>query len=148
MTASLDKLHSFNEPPPPAWTPQTVGWYCLFAIVTVAMLWMVVRAIRLWRANRYRREALRELATLDVKDLSALLKRTALSAWPRETVASLSGTSWLNFLDNAIKERSFQDSPGNRIEELAFNPVNLSTRDESTLRKLAGDWIRRHRVRA
>jgi hypothetical protein len=151
MTAhpqNLDKLHDFYQPPPPAWTPQTIGWYVLFAIVGLWVLWMIVHSMRRWLANRYRREALHELTLLSPDQFSILLKRTALAAWPREKVASLSGEAWLTFLSDSANNTLFHHAPGNRIEEIALRPVDLSNEDEQELRKLAAEWIRRHRVQA
>jgi hypothetical protein len=146
MTAPLDKLHDFYQPPPPSWTPQTIGWYVVFAIVGLLALWMTIHTLRRWLANRYRREALRELALLQPDQFSTLLKRTALSAWPREKVASLSGEAWLNFLNETADSSIFQRTPGNRIEEVALRPATLSGNDEQELRRLTAEWIRRHRV--
>lgn len=146
MTAPLDKLHDFYQPPPPAWTPQTIGWYVVFATIALLAMWMAIHSLRKWLANRYRREALRELALLQPEEFSTLLKRTALSAWPREKVASLSGEAWLNFLNESAKNNSFQQAPGNRIEEIALRSQTLSSEDEQTLRKVTAAWIRRHRV--
>lgn len=148
MTAPLETLHGFYEPTPPAWTPQTVGWYCVLAIAAIAALWMLVRSARKWKHNRYRREALAALNTVPVEELSALLKRTALSAWPRETIATLSGPEWLRFLDGALGGGGFLNAPGNRIEDLAFKSTNLSSEEEKLLRDLTAQWIRSHRVRA
>jgi hypothetical protein len=146
MTASLDKLHDFYQPPPPAWTPQTIGWYVVFAVIALLAMWMTIHSLRRWLANRYRREALRELALLQPEQFSTLLKRTALSAWPRDKVASLSGEAWLNFLNESAKNNSFHQTPGNRIEEIALRSQTLSGEDEQTLRKITAEWIRRHRV--
>jgi hypothetical protein len=148
MTNPLDSLHDFYAPEPPAWMPQTIGWYCVFASAVIAALWLVVHEVRKWRLNRYRREALKELETLKVVELSALLKRTALSAWPREAVASLSGMEWLNFLDETVRGGEFLVAPGNQIENLAFLKANLNAEDERQLRGLTAKWIRSHRVRA
>lgn len=148
MTASLDKLHDFYQPPPPAWTPQTAGWYVVFAIAGLFVLWMAIHFARKWFANRYRREALRELALLPTDQFSTLLKRTALVAWPRQTVASLSGAAWLEFLNKDVGGDMFERGPGNCIEEIALRPTLLSSEDEQELRRLAADWIRRHRVQA
>ncbi len=79
---------------------------------------------------------------------SALIKRTALAAWPREQVASLSGDDWLNFLNQTAKTESFQTAPGNRIEELALRTSDTSAEDEQALRAIIANWIRRHRVQA
>ncbi len=146
--ALLDNLHDFYQPPPPAWTPQTIGWYFLFAIAGLLLLWAVAHLIRAWLANRYRREALNELALLPPEQFSALLKRTALTAWPREKVASLNGPPWVTFLDASTRAPLFQTAPANRIEELALKPANLSSEDEEALRQTVATWIRRHRVQA
>jgi hypothetical protein len=148
MTAPLDKLHDFYQPPPPTWTPQTLGWCIVFAIAGLILLWIIVHGIRRWLRDRYRREALRELALLQPRQFSALLKRTALTAWPREKVASLNGEAWLHFLDTSAKTDHFLNSPGSRLEEIALQPGTVSDEEEQQLRKLAAEWIRRHRVQA
>lgn len=148
MTAPLDQLHDFYQPPPPAWTPQTTGWYVLFGIIGLLLLWMIVHATRRWLANRYRREALRELVNLPPDQFSALLKRVALTAWPRERVASLSGDAWLKFLSESANDHLFLNAPGNRIEEIALRAATVSSEDEQALRKTTAEWIRRHRVQA
>ena len=148
MSGPLDKLHDFYQPAPPAWTPQTIGWYVIFAITGLAGLWFVFRGVRRWLRDRYRREALHELALLPVEQFSTLLKRTALTAWPREKVASLSGDAWLEFLNSTAKSDGFGHSPGNRLEEIALRQVMLSDDDERALRAIAAEWIRRHRVSA
>jgi|ERR1700733_3803401 Domain of unknown function (DUF4381) len=146
MSAPLDKLHDFYQPPPPAWTPQTVGWYILFAIAGLVVIWTAVPLVRGWFANRYRRAALQELALLPPSEFSALLKRTALAAWPRERVASLSGAEWLKFLNEAAGDETFHSPPADRIEEMALQSVTLSNEDEHALRGAVATWIRRHHV--
>ncbi len=146
MSSPLDNLHDFYQPPPPAWTPQTAGWYALFAIAAVVMIWSAIHFLRKWFANQYRRDALRELTVLHPNEFSALLKRTALAAWPREKVASLSGAAWLEFLDGALHEEVFHHSPANQIEELALRSQTLSNEDEQALRSTVATWIRRHHV--
>ncbi len=145
MTAPLDKLHDFCQPPPPSWRPQTIGWYVVFAIAALLVLWLAMHLVRRWLANRYRREALHELAQARPEQLSELLKRTALSAWSREKVASLSGAAWLKFLDDSARSHLFQSTPAGLLEEIALRPVSLSTEDESAVRKAAATWIKKHR---
>jgi hypothetical protein len=145
---ALDKLHDFYQPAPVSWTPHTVGWYIVFGMVALLLLWFAVREGRRWMRNRYRREALRELASTQPEQLSALLKRTALAAWPREQVASLSGDRWIGFLVESSAIHSFQETPGNRIESIALATTSLSPEERDHLRDLAVQWIRRHRVQA
>lgn len=148
MSAPLDTLHDFYQPPPPAWTPQTVGWYVIFALLAVLLLWLAVRCARRWKANAYRREALREVEQVPMEELSALLKRTALAAWPREKVAPLSGAVWLQFLSETTEARLFDSAPANRVEEIAIRTVTLSDTETEQIRRAAAEWIRRHRVHA
>lgn len=143
----LDNLHDFYQPAPPAWTPQTPAWYVLFGVLSLALLWLVVHLVRRWFADRYRREALRELPALPLEQLSSLLKRTALSVWPREKIASLSGTSWLNFLNDSADAKLFDQAPENLIEDVAIRPsaVQLSNGEERALRAASAMWIRKHK---
>jgi hypothetical protein len=145
---SLDKLHGFYQPPPVPWTPQTPGWYIVFGILALLIVWLTIRTIRHWRQNRYRREALRELISTSPEQLSGLLKRTALAAWPRQQVASLSGDKWIGFLAESSAMPAFRDNPGRLIEQIAFASASLSSEDEVVLRDLSARWIRRHRVQA
>lgn len=107
----MNGLADIVTPLPPSWLPQTVGWLVVGVVVLCGLLWLGWRLWRHWHANRYRRAALKELARLQaglaadqtarvgaLLALAELLKRTALAAWPRETVASLSGTGWRDFL--------------------------------------------------
>lgn len=146
MTAPLDKLHDFYQPSPPAWTPQTIGWYVVFVLFSLLIVWLIFHTVRHWMRNRYRREALRELAATSPDQFSTLLKRTALAAWPRERVASLNGEAWLTFLSDTAADGAFHHAPGSLIEDIALRSTLLSAADEQTLRQLTANWIRRHRV--
>ncbi|WP_427309479.1 DUF4381 domain-containing protein [Cupriavidus sp. H39] len=107
--ATLATLADLSVPPPPSWLPQTIGWPIAAGMLLLALAWAAWRAWRRYRANRYRREALAELAALPLETdpmrratalraMAALLKRTALAAWPRAQVASLTGGGWAEFL--------------------------------------------------
>ena len=107
---------------------------------------MGVRAWLRWRADGYRRAALRELCEAPDAELPALLKRTALAAWPRGAVASLSGDEWLRFLDRTGGKPVFEGGLGRSLTDLTWRPdrpVDPSSRD--ALRDAVRDWIRQHR---
>lgn len=83
--------------------PLAWGWWLVIAavIVTLALilLWLRKRKAHLAARN----EALNALAqTTSISDINALLKRAALSYFPRETVAGLTGERWLTFLDSQL----------------------------------------------
>ena len=132
-------------------------WASRIAIVAllVAAAGLVFQFVRHRRANRYRREALAELARLQragaapgqmLTQLSLLLRRTALAAFPREQVASLAGTAWLAFLDRTSSGRQFSEGDG-RV--LAGGPYQRTPPNDAELRSLAvltRQWIRGHHV--
>lgn len=144
----LAGLHGFYQPTPPSWAPQTWGWYVLFALLALAVLWLAWRVYAWWRRNRYRRYALRELADADIHAIPELLKRTALAAWPRETVASLSGSSWVTFLAETAGDKSCGKSFARALVDVDYRDTVVSPQDELNLRKAAEEWIRKHRVHA
>jgi hypothetical protein len=145
---ALDKLHGFYQPAPPSWMPQTMGWYVVFGLLLLLTLWAVWRAVARWRRNRYRREALRQVEHADVHAIPALLKRTALAAWPREQVASLSGEPWIDFLETHGGSGIISQEAGQWLLSLDYSGAALTPAEEQTVRQAASQWIRRHSVRA
>ena len=96
---SLDRLHDIVLPPAVSWWPPAPGWYVLSAVLLLATAWYGWWQLRCWRATAYRREALRELATLqDAAEMAQLLRRTALAVAPRDAVAAATGDAWLQWL--------------------------------------------------
>ncbi|MEZ2345556.1 DUF4381 domain-containing protein [Terriglobus sp. RCC_193] len=144
MRAPLDQLYDFYQPPLPSWRPQTVGSYVTLSILAILLTGLLVFLWHRWRRNRYRREALRALAHTDVRGISELLKRTALSAWPRTQVAALTGPAWLTFLNTSASQAPFDSSVANQLEVMAFSAAETSDEDESALRSAAALWIREH----
>jgi hypothetical protein len=128
--------------------PQTIGWYVVFGLLLLLAMWAVLRAVAHWRRNRYRREALRQMEHADVQAIPALLKRTALAAWPREQVASLSGEPWIHFLEMHGGNRVISKEAGQWLLALDYRGATLTAAEEQTVRQAASEWIRRHSVRA
>ena len=136
----------------PATWPARIALVLLFAGVIVAIL----QFVRQWRANRYRREALAELkkithgpaadATSDAlaMQLSLLVRRTALAAFPREQVASLSGAAWLAFLDRTLDGTEFSRGPGRWLASAPYARTGPNDSQRSALIEVTRRWIRGH----
>lgn len=139
----IDRLVEPPAPPPVSLMPQTWGWVVLAVLLALLAAWLVWRAVGRWRDGAYRRAALAELdaAGDDPAAIAAILRRTALAAWPREEVASLSGEEWLAFLDST-GDGGFAGGPG---AALLAGPYR-QTGPAPGLGDLAARWIRRHRV--
>lgn len=159
---SLDRLHDLVVPQPTSWWPPAPGWYWVLGFLLLAAIVIFVRLVLSWQRNRYRRDALSELKRKQlafddpnrrataIAWLAELLKRTALSAWPRETVASLTGSSWLSFLDQSANTKSFSEKHGDLLEAISYNPRaanSLSETETRELVRLARHWVKHHRVK-
>jgi hypothetical protein len=148
---SLDRLHDVIVPPPVPWWPPAPGWLVIgFLLVLVLVCWFI-RGVRHWQSNCYRREALKLLegAHDPVGELPTLIKRVALSVYPRGRVASLTGEQWLTFLDQTGRTDAFTKGSGRWIARLAYEPqliASLANAERRGLIAAVRDWITRHRV--
>ena len=149
---SLQNLNDIVVAGPVPWWPPAPGWYGVAAILLLLLGFMARRRWRRWRRDAYRRQALAELASIraerSMRRLPPLLKRTALSAWPRPQVASLNGRDWHRFLDESAAMKEFGGGAGQALDRLAYGgAADLAGDDEAVNAVLdaAERWIRRHR---
>lgn len=110
---SLSGLEDIVLPsPPPFWPPASGVW-----ILLVILLVGAAAAICYWytrrKENSYRRAGLVLLAAADsLYEVDIVLKRVSLAAFPRETVASLYGQQWTEFLDGTCSHCNFGSLTG------------------------------------
>jgi hypothetical protein len=154
---ALAGLHDVVAPPPVSWAPQTVGWAVLAGILVLLAAWLGWRAWRKARANRYRKVALAEIERVaeTLRDdpaaalaaVNEILKRAALTAWPRAEVASLAGPIWLEFLDSTSTGRDFRDGPGRALADRVYAPGGLPATEDGrrAFLDVVRRWVREHR---
>lgn len=142
-------LRDIHLPAPISWWPPAIGWW-LLAVALIVGTVLAVWLIRRWRRATPTKLALRELdylaqdAGLDpaekLRRLSILLRRTALSFYPREQVAGLTGEAWLLWLDSAFGAPRFSEGPGRWLAEAPYRPTPAA--DIEPLLDLCRDWIK------
>ena len=82
--ASLDNLRDIVESPPVSWWPLAPGWWVLLIALAIVTIIAVNRIWNQWKANAYRRSALKGLEMANsLAAIDGILKRTALAAYPR-----------------------------------------------------------------
>ncbi len=153
MKDPLAGLRDIHLPPPVSWWPPAPGWWLLAALVVLATAGALWWWRRRHRAGALRRAALTELGRIHerhrqsgddqrlVQDLSRLLRRVALSRWPRERVSGLTGRAWLAFLDQVMEDRPFEEGSGRVLAEAPYRPgVQV---DAEALVALVRRWIER-----
>jgi hypothetical protein len=158
--AALRSLKDIAVPEPVSWMPQTWGWVLVAVILAVSMAGLIIHLARRYRSNAYRREALALLVGMEgklvdpsqreqaLRDLAAILKRTALASGRREDVAALSGAAWVTFLQDGIDGEAghalnallddAEYQSGGTVEALSTDDILSAART----------WIRRHHVPA
>ncbi len=157
---SLDRLHDIVAPSPVPWWPPAAAWYWVLGFLLGGVVALLLRALVRWQRNRYRREALAELARQEpalrepptraaaLGALAELLKRAALTAFPREQVASLAGPEWFAFLDRTGRTTGFSEGNGAILERAAYDPRTAATLDEARTKELVSlvhHWLAHHR---
>lgn len=139
----MNQLVEVPPPSPVAMWPQTSGW-AVVALVLSVMLGLGCWGLwRRFRANAYRRAALKALASADHNPtrISQILKRAALVGFGRRRVAALSGQAWVSFLEDTCDGVLFSDSS---LRESPYEHNAFQT--DPALTEAARVWIRRHRV--
>jgi hypothetical protein len=154
-TPQTDPLAALVDVPLPTsvslW-PQTWTSRVALALILAAVVGGGWALVRRWRARRYRRAALAELAAIERRlsvvpsatvstELAALVRRTALAGFPRDQVAGLNGAAWLSFLDRTSGSHDFSDGAGRTLELAAYQPTASEPR---LLIGLVRHWIEVH----
>ncbi len=116
-TSPLDNLRDIHLPENIDQFPSAIGWWILLGILICTLGFIIFRAIKKHRALRYLRTAKLELNLLSqqrannvsLSQLSALLKRISLIYYPSNTVASLSGDAWWDFMNNETGQQIYSE---------------------------------------
>ena len=142
--ASLTNLRDIVTPPPVPWWPPAPGWWFLVTVLGLIAVLVAVHGRRRWRANAYRRAALRELRGAEnVASIAEILKRVALVASPRTQVASLTGSAWVKWL----AETGGRPVPAAVSQALTLGVyTDHASADVSELAAFAAEWIRSHTI--
>ena len=139
---SLDNLRDIVAPEPVSWWPPAPGWWLVaFLVLTVATA-VAHRFCRQWQRNAYRRAALRAIEqTTSIAEVSDVLKRAALAAYPRPQVASLAGDAWCEWLEKTGREQV----PPQAVVALTQDVyAGSQAGDLADVRQFAISWIRSH----
>ena len=147
----LVNLKDIHFPPPVSFWPPAPGWWILAVLLISSLFIGGVLFYRQHKKRKPKTEALRILKDLQIlyqnskdevvslRNLSNLLRRTALTFYDNDEVASLQGSSWLEFLDKTGKTKEFSQGAGkvlgNEVFQQKVNP------DMNALFPLVKKWI-------
>lgn len=152
----LKEFIETSAPPLISWWPQTLGWklvpvfFLFFALKKAYLLWQE------YKRNAYRREALTWLNDLPsfhnleqqavYRQLPALLRKTALTAFKRSQICHLQGSDWDAWLDKQCEKTAFTTRCAKQLHRLSFSPSpQLSPEQMHALINEISLWIKFHR---
>ena len=142
----LSNLRDIHLPEPVSAWPPAPGWWILTVLLISLTAWL---SWKLWK--KYQQKHLYRISNLSMNQLqeefadhqnshllirqySSLLRRIALAQFPRQQVASLTGTSWLEFLDRSASTNLFNAELGQLLINSPYQKPdnNISQLDELT----------------
>ncbi|MBT7575711.1 MAG: DUF4381 domain-containing protein [Methylococcales bacterium] len=141
-------IRDIHLPDPIIWWPPAFGWWLalLLTITVILLMFWSYKKITRKTAVKSARHLLSQIQMKKDWDdprkltaLSALLRRTAISVYPPEQVASLTGQAWLEFLDRPFKEKKFSSIQG---QQLINNPYQRTINsDLKPLFEFSEQWL-------
>lgn len=135
--SSLSNLIDIIPPSPVPFWPLGQGAYLLLVAIMISAALLIYLSLVHYKANQYRREGLNLLGdAVTVHDVSVVLKRVALAAFPREHVASLYGELWVRFLKETCSNCDLEELQSELENEAGQELVNT-----------ASFWISKHQVK-
>ena len=142
------------EPEAIAYSFNTLGWYIVFGVLILTAILVFILQIRKYRKNKYRRTALLKIAEVlklskqnkRILELNKILKIVAIKVFGRETVASLFGKEWFDFLVSTCL--TADKLPIKNIENYSVyiynNDIVMSEKDFNEFVSFAKFWIKNH----
>ncbi len=141
-------LRDIHLPAPIGWWPVAPGWWILVGLLLLSL-------ITIWSLRRFRqRRRMRRLALCQLEELAKLpetelptalsrfLRQAAISHFPQQDCAGLTGQAWLEFLDRPFADQPFTTGIGSCLSDAPYrqmmqiNAVALITLCRRWLKKL------------
>lgn len=143
-------LKDIHLPDAISWWPPAIGWWLLVLLIPALIgfsYWLYKRLTRKTALKTAKKTlaAIKLNAELDntqkLRELSILLRRVAVSLAPRTEVASLTGHSWLAFLDQSLSGAPFSQG-GQVLITAPYRNAAPSDQEITILFSLSEEWLK------
>lgn len=148
------KLAPLSEPSPIEFTIETPGWYIIFAIILVVLIWMSIKLIERYKANAYRRNGLKQIEIIEqnlgktskgnpLYDVSVVLKQVSTVTFGRQLTAELYGDQWIEFLESKCNHTPFTKFK-NELKDGLYKDITISDAKLKEVFSMSKKWIKHH----
>lgn len=147
-------LKDIHLPEAITWWPLAIGWWILIVIVVAAMIGSYLLYKRITRKTAIKQAKavllqIRQNTSNDVlqsiKELSACLRRVAISVDSRENAAGLVGEAWLSYLDESMDGAPFKTGIGRLLVDAPYQQLVTKNVDCNALITLCETWVARQK---
>ena len=143
-------LKNLHLPDAIGWFPPAFGWWLLVVLIPLLLMFLywcyqrLTRKTSLKTAKRLLNTIKNSTANNSEKlvELSALLRRVAISVAPRAQTASLTGQAWLAFLDSSLNDAPFIKGAGRCLADAPYRKSPPSEQEIFQLISLCEDWLK------
>ena len=154
-------LRDIHPPPEISWWPPALGWWLLAALIPAIILFSLWLYKRLTRKTALKtgRKLLQEIKqdsrrdnNKKIKDISALIRRVAVTLDGRKACAGLTGNSWLEYLDRTLDAKNLRSAPfvegiGRLLSDLPYRKEQPGDAELNQLTDLCESWLNAQRKR-
>lgn len=100
---SLEQLHDIVLPPTPGIWPLAIGWWILIILMLIGTVLLIKKIIYYFQHSKIKRLAIIKLQSCtDCNEINQLLKQVAIHYYHDSNIASLTGTAWIDFIDDNL----------------------------------------------
>ncbi len=144
-------LKDIHLPETFGWWPPALGWWLLLILIPLIgffIVWLYRRITRKTALKTAKKLLLKisqdsELADIDkLIELSALIRRVAMSLAPRFESASLTGEVWLEYLDGTVNGQPFSQGVGRYLVDAHYQKNLPKDLDLSLLFSICENWLK------
>jgi cbb3-type cytochrome oxidase subunit 3 len=143
-------LRDIHLPEAIGWWPPAIGWWILAILIPllIALVYWLYKRITRKTAIKAAKKLLLQIKydqqrdnNQKLKDLSALIRRTAISTNVRNECAGLTGQQWLEFLDRSVLGSPFTEGTGRLLADAPYRNNQPTEQDITQLASLCEDWL-------
>ncbi|UJF23184.1 DUF4381 domain-containing protein [Shewanella sp. OMA3-2] len=141
----LAQMHDILLPNMVSSMPIAPGYWLLLVLAVLILSWIMSKIIKQRRYHAPRKTALKILQSMDsnadnfASEVNSLLKRTAMTYLPRQSLAHLNGQPWFNWLDQRLPPTK-QQLIGTLLVK-RHQAKGLTLDDNQQLLMLASLWL-------
>jgi Domain of unknown function (DUF4381) len=145
-------LRDIHLPDAISWWSLAVGWWITLVLIPI-LLWISFKVYKYLTRKTAIKTAKKILTALKqdktkskaqkVMEISALIRRVAMSVDSRKKCAGLTGQEWLEYLDKPLKYNGFTQGVGQHLVDVCYRKNNAENINVSELINLAECWLKK-----